>query len=105
MRPLLHPEIVMVFPGFGGRISGRDAFLDGFVDFCENAHLLSFQEDEHQVDRFGEAAIASFRFDMVYEREGARYRSTGRDLWAFSRHAGEWLACWRTMIDVREEPA
>ncbi len=105
MSPFIHPDIVLIFPGFAGRISGRDAFLDGFADFCENARTVSFQESEHQIDQVAGAAIASFHFDMVYEREGSRYHSTGRDLWVFTRHAGEWLACWRTMVDVREEPA
>jgi Domain of unknown function (DUF4440) len=104
MKPLLHPEIVMVFPGFAGRVSGRDAFVDGFVDFCQNARVISFQESDHQVDQCDDTAIASFRFDMVYERDKLRYHTTGRDVWAFTCKAGQWLACWRTMIDVREEP-
>ena len=100
----LHPEIVLIVPGFAGRISGRDAFIAGFVDFCENARVVSFQESEHQVDRFDDAAMATFHFDMVYERDGARYHTSGRDVWAFTHQTEEWLGCWRTMVDVREEP-
>jgi ketosteroid isomerase-like protein len=105
MKPLLHSEIVMVVPGFAGRIAGRDAFLAGFVDFCQNVRIISFQEREHQVDQVGDTAVASFQFDMVYEREGSRYHCTGRDFWVFTRSAGQWLACWRTMLDMQEEPA
>jgi ketosteroid isomerase-like protein len=105
MRQLLHPEICFLLPGGAGRISGQDAFITGFVDFCENARVVSFQEGEHQVDRFGDAAMATFHFEMVYERDGARYHTTGRDIWAFTHQSEHWLACWRTMVDVREEPA
>ena len=35
MEALIHPEITFVFPGFAGRATGRDAFIAGFVDFCQ----------------------------------------------------------------------
>ena len=47
---MVHDEIVMVFPGFAGRIQGRDAFIAGFRDFCENATIHHFNEGEHQID-------------------------------------------------------
>jgi hypothetical protein len=42
---------------------------------------------------------------MVYERSGQSFRSTGRDLWVFQQQIGGWLAVWRTMLDMAEEPA
>jgi len=42
---------------------------------------------------------------MVYERSGERSRATGRDLWVFVRQGGEWVAIWRTMLDLAEQPA
>jgi hypothetical protein len=42
---------------------------------------------------------------MVYERSGGRYRSTGRDFWIFARQGDAWLAVWRTMLDLAEQPA
>jgi uncharacterized protein (TIGR02246 family) len=105
VAPLLHPAITMVLPGWAGRVEGRDANVAGFVDFCENAGVESYQPGEVQVDVAGETAVASFAFQMVYARDGARWRSTGRDLWVFERAGGQWLATWRTMLDVAEEPA
>jgi ketosteroid isomerase-like protein len=95
----------MVFPGFGGRAEGAEALISGFQDFCQNAKVLSYKESDHQVDLAGHSAVASFRFEMVYARDGASYRSTGRDLWVFERRDDGWLAVWRTMLDVAEEPA
>jgi hypothetical protein len=37
LAPMLHSDIVMAAPGFAGRIQGRDEFLAGFRDFCQNA--------------------------------------------------------------------
>ena len=104
LAPLFDPDIVMVYPGFAERASGREALVDGFVDFCESARVHAFEEENHQIDVFGKTAVASFDFDMIYEREGQQYRSTGRDLWVFAREGSEWLAVWRTMVDVRDEP-
>jgi Domain of unknown function (DUF4440) len=104
MKPLLDEKIVMVFPGFVGRSEGHDALIEGYVDFCEQALMISYQESDLQIDVSGATAVASFAFEMTYERNGARYLSKGRDLWIFTRRQDEWLAIWRTMLDLTEEP-
>jgi hypothetical protein len=104
LEPLVHPEIVMVFPGFSGRIQGRDQFLAGFRDFCSNAKVHEFGEHDQQIDVAGVTAVVSFQFDMVYERSGERNRSTGRDLWVFQHEGSEWIAVWRTMLDIEDSP-
>ncbi len=105
LAPLVHPEIVMVIPGFAGRVQGREPFLAGFDDFCRNARVHEFREHDHQVDVAGDTAVVSVRFEMVYERSGERYRATGRDLWVFQHERGAWVAVWRTMLDVEEDAA
>ena len=101
----IHPEITMVLPGFEGRIQGANSFISGFEEFCRTARVDSFQENEPQVDLIADTAVATFRFAMVYERDGSNYQATGRDLWIFTRHEGSWLAVWRTMLDLHEQPA
>jgi hypothetical protein len=104
LAPLIHPNIVMAFPGFGGRAEGRNTFVAGFADFCQHAKVHEYQEAGHQVDVVGDTAVATFTYAMVYERSGERYRVTGRDLWVFARQGGDWLAVWRTMLDLAEQP-
>jgi hypothetical protein len=105
MAPFLHPDIVMAFPGFNGRAQGRDAFVAGFVEFCQCADMEEYGESDLQIDVTAGTAVATYSFDMIYERENVRYQATGRDLWVFARHDAEWLAVWRTMLDVTEKPA
>ena len=100
-----HPNITLVFPGFAGRAEGRDAIVAGFADFCGNAKVLEYRESDHQVDVVADTAITSFTYEMVYERSGQRSRATGRDLWVFARQGVEWIAIWRTMLDLAEQPA
>ena len=105
LMPLLHPEMVMAYPGFAGRGEGRDAVVGGFVDFCSNARVHSYREGDVQVDVAGNAAVVNYTFEMTYERAGESYRATGRDLWVFTRQGGQWLGAWRTMLDLAEHPA
>ncbi len=102
LEEVVHPEIVMVFPGFEGRVQGRERFLSGFHDFCRNAKVHRFQEEDRQADVAGDTAVVTFRYKMIYERSGKRYDSTGRDLWVFQRDAGKWIAVWRTMMELEE---
>ena len=96
-------DVVMVVPGFVASIRGRDSFVAGFRDFCENAKIVSYEERDHSVQIVGSTAIATFLFDMVYERNGT-FHSTGRDFWIFAESGGEWIAVWRTMFDTTDEP-
>lgn len=102
MRGFLDPGITMVLPGFGQSIVGRDALLASFDDFCQNSSVLEYRESEESIQVVSNCAVASFRFEMVYERSGYRATSGGRDLWVFERKSGAWLAVWRTMLELSE---
>jgi ketosteroid isomerase-like protein len=105
LAPMVHAEIVIVLPDFAGRIQGREPFLAGFHDFCKSATIHEFQEHDQQVDVAGNTAVITFRYQMVYQRAGERYRATGRDLWVFQQEGGAWIAVWRAMLEMEEEAA
>ena len=105
LRLLLHPDVVMVLPGFAGQVVGREAVLGGFQEFCESAVVDRFDERDRRVDVMGGSSVVSFGFEMVYERSGKRWLAQGRDVWVFTREAGEWLVAWRALIDLSEQPA
>src|SRR5579862_597827 len=102
LGPLVHPEIVMVFPDFAGRIQGREDFLAGFHDFCANANIQEYREHDQEVDVAGDTAVITFRYEMVYVRSGERYRANGRDLWVFRELVGAWIAVLRAMLEMKE---
>jgi len=104
LAAMFHPSLTMVFPGFGGRAIGREASISGFTDFCNHATVHEYIESGHQIDVIDNTAVATFVYEMVYERSGKRNRATGRDLWVFAKQQGEWLAIWRTMLDLAEQP-
>lgn len=104
MGEWIHPNVVMVFPGFGGKSEGREAFIGGFREFCETARVIELTMGDVEVDALAATAVASFPFEMLYERAGIRYRCRGRDVWIFTREGERWLAAWRTMLDLFEVP-
>jgi len=105
LAPLVHPEIVMVLPDFAAEVQGRERFLAGFRDFCQNAAIQDFREQDQQVDVIGDTAVIAFRYEMVYVRSGQRYRANGQDLWVFERQKGAWIAIWRAMLEMKEDAA
>ena len=105
LEPVLHADVVMLLPGWTGRVQGKQEFLAGFRDFLQSSKIHEFNEQDLQVDAAGSAAVITFRFEMVYERDGARFRSTGRDLWVFQKQGTGWVAVWRTMLDLEDNPA
>lgn len=105
MTPALHPEIVMVVPGFSGQMRGRERFLAGFRDFIQSATIHEFHEHDQQIDIVGDTAVYTAPYEMVYTHSGQRYRASGRDFWIFRSEGGAWIAVWRTMMDVKESAA
>ena len=102
MSQYLHPDIVMKYPGFSGEVVGRDALLASFVEFCTNAKVLEYQESNEQINVVGNCAVATFQFEMLYERTQYQERSKGRDLWVFQCISHKWVAVWRTMMELEE---
>lgn len=105
LASLVHPEIVMVLPDFAAKIHGSEKFLAGFRDFCQSATIQEFSEHNQQVDVAGDVAVITFRYQMVYERSGERYRAHGRDLWVFQKRGKGWSAVWRAMLSMEENAA
>jgi hypothetical protein len=103
MRDHLHPEMTMALPEFHGLVRGREAFVASFEEFCRNVRVIRYEESTPSIDVVGDCAVATYRFQMLYERPGYREDSTGRDLWVFHRQANRWVAVWRTMLDLKGE--
>ncbi|HSP20566.1 MAG TPA: hypothetical protein VLQ79_13675 [Myxococcaceae bacterium] len=51
------------------------------------------------------AALAEIAFDMTYSRGGRDWRAHGVEVWALERRPAGWIAFWRTMQELTEEPA
>jgi hypothetical protein len=104
MAPHLDPRVVMAFPGFTGCLEGAGALIESYESFSREARVLEYRQGEVRVDGSGSVAVAHYPFEMVYERGAGRWRSKGTDLWVFERRDAGWIAIWRTMQALSEEP-
>lgn len=102
MAQYLHPEIVGVSPGFSERVLGRESFVEGHREFVREADIQDFRERDLQIDVINDTAVVNYRYEMIYERGGKKYRSLGRDLWVYRLQGSAWLGVWRTVMEVDE---
>ena len=77
LEALFDPKIVMLDPG-GSYVKGRTLLVESFVQMCANTRVHGFEESDRQVDVFGETAVASFAFVLVYGRDGEKYLLDGK---------------------------
>lgn len=98
MAAYLDEQMVIVHPGFQERLVGREACIESYREFASQATIHSYDESEVTVDVRGETAIASYRYETVYEMDGETYHDVGHDLFVFLRGDGSWRAVWRTLI-------
>lgn len=96
--PLLHEEVVFVFPGFAGRAVGRAACAGSYEDFCRQAKVHRFVAGEPEVDLWDSTAVATYTYDITYEMGGESFTEHGRDLFVFTQTPAGWQATWRHML-------
>lgn len=95
---LFDDEAVVVAPRLQGRVQGRDAIVRSYEEYVHHARTHAFEELEHQVDLFGDTAVAAYRFSVRYTLNGedAEREETGEEVLVLRREAGGWKVIWRT---------
>jgi ketosteroid isomerase-like protein len=93
-----HEDMVIVAPDLRTRFEGREACIRSYAEFLDRGVVDRFEEIEPHVDVFGDAAVATYRFDVTYEMGGQTLRDRGGDLFVLRRENGGWKAVWRTML-------
>jgi ketosteroid isomerase-like protein len=100
LAPLVDAEVVLLTPD-GERVTGREAFVASYRDFARRARVRSFAPGEPKIDVWGDTAMASCPFHIVYEAGGDTHDESGTDLLLLARSTarnGGWRVVWRTML-------
>lgn len=97
-----HENMVVVPPGYHMRLNGRDACVRSYRDFTAAATIDEFMLHDPSVEVVGDTATAMSRFDTVYRLEGKTYRESGFDLFVLNRTGDDWLAVFRTVIQLAD---
>lgn len=95
-----HPEVVMASPDGQVLSRGREAMVDGFVQYCAAVKTLHFEEGEPSIEVFEGTAVVNYPFDVTYVLNGDTFTERGRELLVFQREADRWLIVWRAQLPV-----
>ena len=91
LTDFFHPEMIAVTPVDRLRHESGAACVAGWSRFAQAVHILSWQEREPLIRVFGDAAVVCYYYDTVFEMNGRRIESSGRDLFYLIRDRGRWL--------------
>ncbi len=97
MREHLHPDVVMVQPGFESALRGREACIASYAEFREGATLYAYTSTEPTVQVWADSAVTWQRWTMRYEWGGQAFDEGGHEIFVFARVDERWVAIWRTL--------
>ena len=60
--------------------------------------MRRFEPEDAEIDVFGDTAVATYRYLIVYEMNGRNYEDLGGELLVFLREMEGWRVAWRTML-------
>jgi ketosteroid isomerase-like protein len=93
-----HPDVVIQPPGDTPRVYGIGPCIESYAAFVRDAHVRQFTPGDAEIDVFGDTAVATYRYEVVYELGGSKFDETAGELLVFLRQDSGWLVAWRTML-------
>lgn len=102
LEEFFDPDVVLAAPGFVQRMVGRDALIESYRDFLEQATLHHFELFEPVVHVFGGTAIATCPYETEYSLAGQRWSGDGHDVLVLIEENGRWRVVWRHLAAGKE---
>jgi uncharacterized protein (TIGR02246 family) len=95
-----HPEVVFTSPDFKAEIKGRDACLQTYKEYTEQAQTHGLDIMDERIQLQGDVAVVSYHYVIDFETAEKRYQESGRDIMVFKKEDNQWLVIWRGMVIV-----
>lgn len=93
-----HDDIVIRGADLGVAGRGKDACIQSYVDFVQQADIRECTIESPEIDLAGDSAAAVYSWEMTYEMDGQEYSEAGADVLMLARVDGRWLITWRAML-------
>jgi ketosteroid isomerase-like protein len=87
-----HSDMVAITATDRLRLVGRDACIASWKAFADSARIRRWRELKPMVQRYGDAAVVTYYFDMAVDMGGRTIELAGRDMFFFVRENGRWWA-------------
>ncbi|UCD53224.1 MAG: DUF4440 domain-containing protein [Phycisphaerales bacterium] len=98
LAPLFHDDVVVVPPGFTTHIKGRDTCLKSYEDGFSQTTFEKLEASEERVDVYDSTAVASYKYDCIWEFKGKRFEEDGYEILVCVKEDRDWKIVWRTLI-------
>jgi len=98
LERVFYHDVVIQPPGDSPRVHGRDPCIASYEAFVKDAHVRQFSPGDAEIDVFGDTAVATYRYRMIYQIAEDTFDETGGELLVFLRREDRWLVAWRTML-------
>lgn len=98
LEACFHDDVVIRGADLTIAARGKEACIQSYVDFVEQAAIRECTLEEPEIDLAGDTAAAVYSWEMTYELEGESYSEAGADLLMLARFDGRWLITWRAML-------
>lgn len=100
---VFHVDVVLVPAGSGSRVVGRDAVIESYRDFVDQAVLHGLEMGRAAIDVFGSTAVALCPYTVDYEFDGVRRVESGHDLLVLRGDGASWRVVWRAVLADEQE--
>jgi len=94
-------DVVVVGPDLTRAGRGRDAVSQSYADFASAAKIKSAELEDPEIDVIADVAVATVKWRMRYEYQGAELSEAGHDIYVFGRQSDRWLVAWRKLESRR----
>jgi hypothetical protein len=98
IAPFFRDDVVFALPGFSESIRGGTAITGSYVEFMNRSKILEYSEEVLNVDSWGQTAVATTRWHMIWESEGIRYNEKGNDAYCLIHDRERWCIAWRAIV-------
>lgn len=93
-----HPDVVVQPPGDAPRVHGLAPCIESYEAFVRDARIKQFTPGDAEIDVFGDTAIATYRYRVVYEMSARTHDETSGELLVLLREGDGWVVVWRTLL-------
>ena len=90
LREYFHEQMVAITPSDRLPLVGREACVAAWSAYSRSTKILSWETRDPEVRIHGDAAVVTYTYEMLCEREGRQFRPAGRDMMVLVCNAGRW---------------
>jgi len=90
LRGHFHENMVAITPADRMPLVGRDACVGAWAAYAGSTKIMSWKTRNPRINVHGDAAIVTYSYEMLCERDGEVLRPCGRDMMVLIKEGDRW---------------